>query len=333
MGINLIRALLARGQQVVSLDLAPFTYPEAAQVTAHVGDIREAATVRAAMQGCTQVIHCAAALPLYSPQAIYSTDVDGTRRVLESARDLGVERVVVISSTAVYGVPDHHPITETDRVQGVGAYGEAKIAAEAVCQEFRAAGLCVPILRPKSFVGPERLGVFSLLYEWAQDGHNFPLLGTGRTRYQLLDVEDLCEAIWRCLTGPRAQVDDVFNIGAQEFQTLREDFQAVLDAAGHGKRIILLPAGPAIALLKVLEAMKLSPLYQWVYETAATDSWVSVEKAARVLGFIPCYSNQDALLRNFAWYRANRATFAGQQGISHRVPWQAGALALAKWFF
>ncbi len=70
---------------------------------------------------------------------------------------------------------------------------------------------------------------------------------------------------------------------------MREDFQAVLDEAGHGKHIVCLPAGPAIAALKLLEAMKLSPLYKWVYETAATDSFVSIEKAEQKLHYRPRY--------------------------------------------
>ncbi len=106
----------------------------------------------------------------------------------------------MISSTAVYGIPDHHPLLEDDELVGVGPYGRAKIAAETECLQFRAKGLCVPIIRPKSFVGPERLGVFALFYDWAQTGHGFPMIGNGKNRYQLLDVEDLCEAIWLTMT-------------------------------------------------------------------------------------------------------------------------------------
>ncbi len=76
-----------------------------------------------------------------------------------------VERVIFISSTAVYGMPDHHPLLETNRLQGVGPYGESKVAAEAIFNEYRNDGLCIPIIRPKSFIGPERLGVFAMLYE------------------------------------------------------------------------------------------------------------------------------------------------------------------------
>jgi nucleoside-diphosphate-sugar epimerase len=333
LGINLVRYLLARGHAVRSLDIAPFDYPERGAVQAIQGDIRDPATVEQAMAGGDLVVHCAAALPLYPPEEIFSTDVDGTRLLLESAQAHQVARFIHISSTAVYGIPDHHPIYEDDRLQGVGPYGEAKIRAEEVCLAFRAKGMCVPILRPKSFVGPERLGVFELLYDWAYDGRNFPVLGSGNNRYQLLDVEDLCRAIYLCATADRGLVNDTFNVGAQKFGTIRQDFQAVLDHAGHGGRIIGLPAPPVIWALRLLEWTRLSPLYKWVYETAAKDSFVSIERIESRLGFVPAYSNQEALIRNYEWYVASRDKFLGTSGVSHRVPWRQGILRLAKHFF
>ncbi len=333
LGINLIRYLLAHGHHIVSLDIADFTYPERDQVTILQGDIRNPDDVARAVQGVDVVIHTAAALPLYSAADIYSTDIDGIRTVLQAAYAAQVARVVHISSTAVYGIPDHHPLYETDKLDGVGPYGEAKVQAEQICQEYRAKGLCIPIIRPKSFVGPERLGIFALLYDWAKDGKNFPMLGQGNNRYQLLDVEDLCAAIYLVATGDCALVNDVFNIGAKEFTTIKADFQAVLDHAGFGKRIIPLPVAPVTGALQILEKLKLSPVYKWAYGTIAEDSFVSIEKAERVLGFRPQYSNQQALIRNYQWYLEHLHEFAGQTGVSHRVPWKQGALSLAKWFF
>ena len=334
LGINLIRYLVARGCDSVSLDIAEFSYPDMqGRIEVIRGDIRDKATVDRAMRGVDAVVHGAAALPLYSAEDIYTTDVVGTQNILLAAERHGVERVVHVSSTAVYGIPDHHPLVEEDRLEGVGPYGRAKIAAEEVCLAFRERGLVVPIIRPKSFVGPERLGVFALLYDWALDGRNFPLLGSGKNRYQLLDVEDLCEAIYRCLTLPAERVNDTFNIGAKEFATMGEDYQAVLDRAGFGKRVIPFPAAPAILALRLLEKLGLSPLYKWVYETASKDSFVAIEKAERQLGYAPKYSNQAALLRNFEWYLAHREQFAAQSGVSHRVPWKQGALGVVKLFF
>ena len=334
LGINWIRHLFAKGvTDIRSLDLVEFDYPEKGRVDAVQGDIRDPALVARCMQGVRYVIHTAAALPLYSPEDIHTTDVVGTRILLEAAQKAGVERFVMISSTAVYGIPDHHPLREEDDMIGVGPYGRAKIEAEAECLKARAQGLCVPIIRPKSFIGPERLGVFALFYDWAYTGHGFPMIGNGRNRYQLLDVEDLCEAIWLTLTLEAAQVNDTFNIGAKEFTTMGADYQAVLDDAGHGKKVRGFPAAPMIWTLRFLELLKLSPLYKWVYETASKDSFVSIEKAERILGYRPKFSNRDALVRNYRWYVAHLDQFKHASGVSHRVPWKQGILALAKHFF
>ncbi len=333
LGINLCRFLLAREHKVASLDIAAFDYPERDQIKEIRGDIRDRAAVDAAMAGVDFVVHAAAALPLYSPEEIRTTDIDGTRNVIDSARQHAVKRFVHISSTAVYGIPDRHPLREDDPRIGVGPYGEAKVAAEDICFEYREGGMIVPLIRPKSFVGPERLGVFALLYDWARDGRGFPLLGDGGNRYQLLDVEDLCVAIYLCCTLTDDVVNDTYNIGAKEFATMGEDYQAVLDYAGHGKKVTPLPAEPAIWLLRTLEALSLSPLYKWVYETAAKDSYVSIERAEAKLGFQPKYSNKDALLRNYQWYLDNQHAIRNTSGLSHRAPWSQGILRLAKQFF
>jgi nucleoside-diphosphate-sugar epimerase len=335
LGINLVRHLLARGMRnIVVLDIVDFDYADVKdKVTFIRGDIRDKGDVEKEMTNVDFVIHTAAALPLYSADDIFSTDVEGTKTLLAAAEGAKVERFVHISSTAVYGIPDRHPLYEDDPLDGVGPYGKAKIMAEEACLAYRKRGMVVSILRPKSFVGPERLGVFALLYDWAKDGKHFPLLGSGNNRYQLLDVEDLCEAIYLCLAVEADAVNDTFNIGAKVFATMREDYQSVLDEAGFGKRIIPLPAKPVIAVLRILEFFKLSPLYRWVYETASRDSIVAIEKVERKLGFTPRYSNREALVRNFHWYRENIDTIRGQEGISHRVAWKQGVLRLAKVFF
>jgi nucleoside-diphosphate-sugar epimerase len=333
LGINLTRYLLERGYQVTTLDLQEFDYPERPRVREVQGDIRNASLVDEVMKGQDYVVHTAAALPLYTPEEIYTTDVVGTRIVMETARKHNVKCAVHISSTAVYGIPDHHPLFEDDKLDGVGPYGQAKINAEVACLEQRAKGLVCPIIRPKSFIGPERLGVFALLYDWALDGHGFPMIGSGKNRYQFLDVADLCEAIHLCMTKEPSITNDTFNIGAKEFTTMGEDYQAVLDAAGKGKRVVPFPAAPAIVGLRALEKLGISPLYKWVYETASTDSFVSIEKAEKILGYTPKYSNKDALLRNLEWYKEHRSEFQNRSGVTHRVPWKQGAIGILKHFF
>ena len=336
LGINLIRFLRTKGvDEIRVLDIADFDYPEKKEpwLKFTLGDVRDIPAVEKITEGCDVVVHCAAALPLYSEKDIFTTEVDGSRNVLNAARKFNLDRHVQISSTAVYGVPKKHPIYETDPMVGVGPYGHAKIQAEDVCREARKEGYCVPIIRPKSFIGPERLGVFALFYDWAYTGHGFPMIGSGKNRYQLMDVEDLCAAIWAAMTYPKDVVNTEFNIGAKDFTTMKEDYQAVLDRAGHGKKIRGTPVKPIVFILRILEALKLSPLYPWVYETASTDSFVSIEKAEKLLDFKPKYSNKDALILNYVWYVAHLSEFAGKSGVSHRVPWKQGLLAVAKLFF
>ena len=336
LGINLIRFLRTKGvDEIRVLDIADFDYPEKNEpwLKFTLGDVRDIPAVEKITEGCDVVVHCAAALPLYSEKDIYTTEVDGSKNVLNAARKFNLDRHVQISSTAVYGVPKKHPIYETDPMVGVGPYGHAKIEAEEACRAARKEGYCVPIIRPKSFIGPERLGVFALFYDWAYTGHGFPMIGSGKNRYQLMDVEDLCEAIWAAMTYPKDVVNTEFNIGAKDFTTMREDYQAVLDKAGYGKKIRGTPVKPIVFILRILEALKLSPLYPWVYETASTDSFVSIEKAEKLLDFKPRYSNKDALIRNYEWYVAHLSEFAGKSGVSHRVPWKQGLLAVAKLFF
>ncbi|MCX6433131.1 MAG: NAD(P)-dependent oxidoreductase, partial [Actinobacteria bacterium] len=66
--------------------------------------------------------------------------------------------------------------------------------AEGICQELRDQGLCVCVIRPRTFIGTGRLGVFQILYDWVESGCRIPVIGNGQNRYELLEVEDLCEA-------------------------------------------------------------------------------------------------------------------------------------------
>ena len=336
LGINLIRFLRTQGvEEIRVLDIADFDYPEKNEpwLKFTKGDVRDVAAVEKCIEGCDIVVNTAAALPLYSAEDIRTTEVDGAQNVINAARKFKLDRMIQISSTAVYGVPKKHPIYETDPMVGVGPYGHAKIEAENRCREAIKDGFPICIIRPKSFIGPERLGVFALFYDWAYTGHGFPMIGSGNNRYQLMDVDDLDHAIWNAMTYPKDVIATEFNIGAKEFSTMKEDYQAVLDKAGYGKKIKGMPVAPLIFILRILEKLHLSPLYPWVYETASTDSFVSIEKAEKLLGYKPQYSNKQALVRNYEWYVAHVNDFKGKSGVSHRVPWKQGLLACAKWFF
>ena len=326
------RRLRDEGLSVHGVDLRS---PAQDGISGTVADVRDRAAMTEAVTGAAAVVHCAAALPSYPSGEIHSVIVDGTRNVLTAARDAGVPRVVHISTTAVYGLPTVVPTTEEHPRQPVDTYGRAKAAAEEVAEEFREEGLCVPVLRPKTFLGPGRMGLFAMLFEWADEGRHFPILGRGDVRIQMCAVEDLTECVLVALRADPAVANDTFNVAAAEFGTLREDFQAVLDAAGHHRRVVAVPARPALLLLRLLGRVGLSPVYDRLLYKLLADSYVSTEKVRQQLGFVPRHSNRDALLRTFGWWREWRQRAEGPSltGRTSRDPWSQGALRVAKVFF
>ncbi len=328
LGYHLSRALGEHERLLLDLEAVPAA--ELAGAESVVGDVRDRAGLRRAFEGADAVVHAAAALPLWKPAEIRSVNVEGTRAVLETAAEVGVGRVLHVSSTAVYGIPDHHPLDEDDRMEGVGPYGESKVEAERLVAAARDRGMVVPVVRPKTFLGPERLGVFQILLEWVREGRRIPVIGNGRNRYQLLDVEDLAAAVRLLLEGEAARVNATFNVGAADFGSVEEDLGALFEHAGSGSRLLRTPAWLAKGSLAVLEALRLSPLYRWVYGTADQDSWVEVERL-RGLGWEPRWSNAGTLIRTYEWYLEHREELAAA-GTGHRVPWREGALGILRRF-
>jgi nucleoside-diphosphate-sugar epimerase len=315
----------------VFFDIAPF--PEGdynKDIKCIYGDVRDAKQMDEIIKGADVVIHCAAALPLWKKKDIFETNVGGMKKVCDSCLRLGAGRLIFISSTSVYGVPKEHPLYETNARVGVGPYGKSKIMAEEICEDYRSKGLNVTILRPKSFIGTARLGVFQILYDWVESGAKIPIIGNGKNRYQLFEVDDLVDAINLCSTLPAEKVNDVFNVGAKEFKTVKEDVGAMCEYAKTGSRVIGTPAWMIKPVLRFFEILNLSPLYKWIYGTADTDSFVSIEKAQNTLGWNPKYSNADALIRSYQWYLENKHTIQKGTGVTHRIAWKQGILGLFK---
>ncbi len=131
------------------------------QVEVFTGDIRDPYGVKKAMEGCTAVMHLAAliAIPFsyHSPDAYVDTNVKGTLNVLQAARELEVERVLVTSTSEVYGTAQYVPIDERHPFQGQSPYSATKIGADRLAESFyRSFGLPVTIVRPFNTYGPRQ---------------------------------------------------------------------------------------------------------------------------------------------------------------------------------
>lgn len=328
LGVHLCRYFLKKGYDVTIFDIAPLDVSELKKkVTQITGDIRDAKAIHTAIKGSDFVIHAAAALPIQRTyETIYSVNVKGTKNVLQACKDQNVKRVVFISTTAVYGVPKHLPEKEDSPLDPIGFYGDSKREAEKLCLSFCKKGLSVNILRPKSFLGPERLGVFELWFEAIYNSNRVFILGNGNNLYQLLAVQDVVTACEKALTAPATC--EIFNIGAEHFGTWREDLGFVIKKNKSHSKITSLPTVPSQILLSILETLNLSPLSAWHYKTMPIPSYVSIEKAKKLLKWNPTQSNKELLNESYEWYKKHRNEVITKVGKTHRVGWNFKLLNL-----
>ncbi len=333
LGVHLARFFVKKKYQVTLLDTAELTAKDLiGKVKIVKEDIRDFSKIEKSFKNIDFVVHAAAALPIHHDRKyILDVNVEGTRNVLKSSLKNGVKKLVFISSTAMYGVPRTLPEKETDKIYPIGHYGESKAAAEKLCLQYEKKGLRLNILRPKSFLGPERLGVFTIWFEAIYNNKPVFILGKGNNLYQLLEVGDLINAIESALITRIS--GETFNIGAAEFGTWRENLGALIKSAGSKSKIVALPVLPTQIALSILEFLNLSPLVAWHYKTFPVDSYVSIEKAKKKLHFIPTKSNQDILNESYDWYRKHRKEFLGKEGTTHRTVWNFKLVDLAQKLF
>ncbi len=170
-GSHLTESLLEKGYEVKAfafynsfntwgwLDTLPKEKLE--QIEVFTGDIRDPNGVRGAMKGVDGVFHLAAliAIPFsyHSPDSYVDTNIKGTLNVLQAARDLGTERVLVTSTSEVYGTAQYVPIDEAHPFQGQSPYSATKIGADRLAESFyRSFQLPVSIVRPFNTYGPRQ---------------------------------------------------------------------------------------------------------------------------------------------------------------------------------
>lgn len=318
LGLALARRVVARGDAVRSLDVAPVEEPG---VETLAGDIRSPDDARRLCRGADVLVHAAAALPIRgSAPELRSVNVDGTAALLVAAREAEVRRVVLVSTAVVYGLQPG-PLHEAVEPQPIEPYGRTKLEAERLAL---AAGAVV--LRPTAFVGAGRLGAFGILFRWVREGRRLYVLGDGGNRYQLLDVDDLVDAV--LLAAERPVEGEVLNVGARRLGTVREELEALARHAGSPSRVTPLPAVPARAALAVLARTGLSPLSSWHYRSADRNFVLDVGKAERLLGWAPRRSNAEALARAYDWYVREGA--GAVAGTTHRTAWGERALGLVR---
>lgn len=259
-GSHVVRALLAEGMRVRALvrytsegragfldDIAPALAPdERARLEIVRGDLTDRACVDALAAGTSAVLHLAALVGIpYSyraPESYVRVNVAGTLNVLEAARRSGRPRVIVTSTSEVYGTARTAPIREDHPLQAQSPYAASKIAAEKLGEAFHLSlDLPVVIVRPFNCFGPRqspRAVVPTILAQLLSDA--CPVVRLGRTdpTRDLTFVTDTAAGFVRLLRAPAdAVAGRVFNMGSGTERSIGEIAAIAMRAVGITKEI------------------------------------------------------------------------------------------------
>ena len=170
-GSHLVEQLIEEGCQVKAFVyynsfnswgwLDTFSKETLSQIEIFTGDVRDPNGVRTAMQGCDIVFHLAALIAIpysyHSPDSYIDTNIKGTLNIVQAAKDLGIQKVLVTSTSEVYGTALYVPIDEKHPRQGQSPYSATKIGADSLADSFyRSFNLPVTIVRPFNTFGPRQ---------------------------------------------------------------------------------------------------------------------------------------------------------------------------------
>jgi len=331
-GELLTRKLLERGDAVRIFDVNAST-DSCSGAEFIQADIRDLDALLLACRGVDVVFHNAAQVAMAKNNDLFwSVNRDGTKNLLEAAARQAVKKVIYTSSSAVYGIPKSNPVTEEIAPIPVEEYGRAKLSGEALCSEYSRRGLDVSIVRPCTIMGPGRLGIFQILFEWIYQGKNIPVFDGGKNIYQFVHGDDFAQL---CIQASAASGTDAFNCGTDRFEPMRELLEHLCRYAGTGSKVKSLPMRPIMAAMKVASALSISPLADYHALMYGRSIYFDIGKARRKLGWAPRYSNKEMFVESYDWYLAHRSKVLADTNASsrHRSAVEQGALKLLHWFF
>lgn len=313
-GAALVRRLLAEGAaiRVLARPRANRRLLEGLPVEIAVGDVTDPRTLDRAVEGCEAVFHLAADYRLWArePQAIYRTNLDGTRALMVAAGAAGVRRIVYTSSVATLGTrhdgADADETTPVELADMVGHYKRSKYLAEAAVKELAAAGLPVVIVNPSAPIGPRdiRPTPTGRIIVDAARGRIPVFVETG---LNVVHVDDV--AAGHLLALERGRVGECYILGSENL-SLATILETVSGLVGLPAPRIRIPWAAAMGVACLSE---LAARFGLVGEPIATRDAVrmsrklmffSSERARRELGY-SARPAAEAIRDAVDWFRCN----------------------------
>lgn len=326
-GSHLVRALAQYGAQVRALvrHTSAITGLVAAKIELVVGDIRDRRFIEEAVAGCDQVYHLAALYRDASvPRQVYwDVNVTGTDHVLAACERARVSRLIHCSTMGVHGHVAQVPSDETAPFNPDDDYQRAKLAGEErVWAWAKRSGIPTTVVRPAGIYGPGDLR-FLKLFRSIRDGY-FVMLGSGKTWFHPVYVDDLIQGFLRCGTH-EAAIGEAFCIASERYVTLNELAGSIADVVGVARPRWHAPVWPFYLAGAACEAVCVPlqinpPLHRrrvgfFTHSRAFTNA-----KAQRLLGYAPEVSLEDGLRRTAEWYATHGYLRPTNGAAGHHAP-------------
>ncbi|HVY48901.1 MAG TPA: NAD-dependent epimerase/dehydratase family protein [Minicystis sp.] len=301
-GVRLAEVALARGDAVVGLARDPghAVARRLEELGARLvpGDVEDPRSLRALADGADVVVHAAAVVGDAAPRELFErVNVGGTRSAVEAAADARARRFVHVSSSAVYGRPDHGRVTEAWPTRKIGLpYEDTKTEAERLAFERgRELGLEVTAVRPPIIYGPNDRNFLPRAIE-ALKKRRFLLVDGGRAPLNLVWVDHVVDVVLRAAEHPDA-AGEAFNVMDEvdrEPPSVREVAEAIAREAGLPAPTRSLPYPVAMGVAHAVAAVARRvrpgappPISPFVVKLMTRHVIYDASKAARVLGFVP----------------------------------------------
>jgi len=312
-GSSIVRELLAAGYQVRALvrEHSDLKNLDGLDVDVVYGDITDPASLRRALQGCARLFHAAA---LYSfwvkrKSLIYKINVEGTRNVLQAAKESGIERVVYTSSVAALAVPSRRtPVTERTPIYPekiIGDYKKSKYYAEQVAIEYARAGLPVVIVNPTFPVGPRDIKP-TPTGQTILDFLNHRLPAYVETGMNVVDVENVAKG--HILAAGRGKTGERYILGGENMP-MSQLLSLLSRITGIAPPRVKLPQLPILALSYLNTGLcrvtgRIPRMTPDTIRMSRHYMYYDPGKAIRELG-LPQGSPEVALAKAVTWFRDN----------------------------
>ena len=207
------------------------------------------------------------------------------------------------SGRIMFKKPERGDVIDEDYpLEPVASYGRSKFLAEKICLEYMKKDVPISIIRPKTILGPNRLGIYSILFDWIKNNKPIFIFGDGQNKYSYIGITDLIDATILSATKGKGEI---FNIATDKYGTYKGDIENLIQYAKSGSKTHCVNATISRQIMKFLDKLNLSPFSEWHYSIIDKEYVFDISKAQKILGWNPKKSNNQLFQESYNWFIEN----------------------------